>query len=541
MRLRRAILVLSATACLAATTPPSPPAAALDQALTAYAAADRPGCAAGVMEGGRLAYARGYGVADIETRQPITPQTPFNLASMSKAFTGAAIALLIRDGRLNEDDDIRRYLPELRDYGRPIRIRHLLHHTSGLRNHMALSVFQPTGPLPTHEQALALVFRQSALNFAPGTRHQYDSPNYVLLAEIVARVSGMPFPRFLEARIFRPLGMRHTGFSVPGLARAYAVQPDGSFRLNEAVNRAMGSSGLVSTLDDFAIWLGALDSGRLGDPELLRRMMAPERLADGTIISYGYGLASEQAHDGLPGLAMIGHGGQTAAYRSTFSYFPGRGFGAILLCNVSNAPLDAANAAVEAWVETLPHPPAIQAVSSPQLPAEDVARLAGFYLDPVGDELRQFTAEEGALKLVYFGQAYPLRHTGHGRYELEGAGSFRFADGRLTETAEGQARIAYDKLPPAEPRPPGDYAGDYRSADVDGHVAMRADGDRLVMTLAGQDVPLDPVHTDGFAAFTSGFGHIAFQRGADGRVTGFTLSDLAGINLMRFARAPDRG
>jgi CubicO group peptidase (beta-lactamase class C family) len=174
--------------------------AAIGQAeLTKLIAAEAggPGCAAVVIADGRIVAEATSGLADLSTIRPMTPDTPVNVASMTKQFTGMAIALLIGEGKVHEDDDIRRYLPELKYYGRPIRIANLLNHSSGLRNHMALAAFQPGDHLPNHQEALALVFRQSALNFAPGTRHQYESPNYVLLAEIVSRVSGRPYPAFI--------------------------------------------------------------------------------------------------------------------------------------------------------------------------------------------------------------------------------------------------------------------------------------------------------------------------------------------------------
>ena len=516
------------------------PPSSLDSRLATLSAPGSPGCAAGMIEGGRLVHARGYGSADIETGRPITPSTPFNLASMSKQFTGAAIALLVRDGRLSVEDDVRRYLPELPDYGETIRIRHLLHHSSGLRNHMALAAFQPTGPLPTHAEALALVFRQSAPNFRPGTRHQYESPNYVLLAEIVARVSGRGFEQFLAERIFAPLGMRNTGFSSPDLARAYAVAGDGGYRLNEAVNRALGSSGLISTVEDFAIWLRALDSGALGE-DLLETMVSGTRLEDGTPISYSYGLAVDRDHDGVAGLTRIGHGGQTAAFRSTFSYFPGRGFGLVMLCNFSGAPLGVADAVVGEWLAA--QRPAATAQAQPPLAPlsrEEAARLAGTYHDPVADELRTFASEGETLKLVWFGQSYPLSHLGGGRFVLEGAGSFAFRDTpaglALLETSEDQAPVSFAKLAPAEPRPAADYAGTYASSDVDGRIAIRVEGERLVMALAGNDIALAPVHTDGFAAFEAGFGRIAFTRDSAGRVDGLTMTTLSGISRMRFDR-----
>lgn len=499
----------------------------------------RPGCAVGVIEDGRLLHARGYGSADISTGRPITTKTAFNIASMSKQFTAAAIGLLIADGRLDEEDDVREYLPELPDYGPTIRIRHLLHHTSGLRNHMALASFQPSGPLPTHEEALSLVFRQKALNFRPGSRHQYESPNYVLLAEMVERVSAMPFERFLKERIFLPLGMKDTGFASPGVARAYNVRPDKSLVLNEAVNRARGSSGLRSTVADFAKWLAALGDGKIVPRPLFQRMLAGTRLEDGTPISYSYGLQVERDHGGVPGLTMIGHGGQTAAYRSTFSYFPDHRSGTVMLCNAGNAPLNLAQGIAADWVKARfgprPRPRAAAAAKAGPVPLSprEAARLAGVYHDPEGDELRTFAAEGSTLKFVYFGEGYPLAHLGGGRFALEGVGEFRFDGDGMTETAP---TLAFTRLAAPAPRPPGDYSGRYASAEVDGRAEFRVEDGKLMMKLPGGEIPLEAIATDNFAAPAQGFGRIAFLRDSAGIVTGLTLSTLSGISLLRFER-----
>lgn len=513
-------------------------APAAEPRFAALADPYRPGCAVGVIEGGRLVHARGYGAADLSTGRPITPRTAFNIASMSKQFTAAAIGLLIADGRLDEEDDVREFLPELPDYGRTIRIRHLLHHTSGLRNHMALAAFQPTGPLPTHEEALSLVFRQGAANFRPGTRHQYESPNYVLLAEIVERVSAMPFERFLKERIFLPLGMKDTGFASPALARAYNFRPDGSLALNEAVNRARGSSGLLSTVEDFSKWLAALGDGKIVSKPLLRRMLAGTTLEDGTAIAYSYGLQVERDHGAVPGLTMIAHGGQTAAYRSTFSYFPDHRFGIVMLCNASNAPLHLAQEIAAEWVKSKFRPAAIAAATPPSAPLApgEAARLAGIYHDPKGDELRSFTAEGPALKLAFFGQAYPLAPLGGGRFALEGLGEFRFDGERMVETGPGRPALAFTRLAPPGPRPLEAFAGRYGSREVDGEIAFRAEGGRLTMKLPAAEVPLEPIAADAFAAPGQGFGRIAFERDSSGAVAGLTLSTLSGISRLRFER-----
>ncbi len=536
------VLACSTALLIAARAPgpgPSPAVAALDTAMTGHATTATPGCAAGVIEHGRLAYARGYGAADLATGRQIDTRTVFNLASMSKSFTAAAIALLVRDGTIGLEDDIRRWLPALPDYGRTIRIRHLLHHTSGLRNHMALAAFQPGAPLPSHEEALALVFRQSGLNFEPGSRHQYESPNYVLLAEIVTRASGRSFERFLRERIFMPLGMTDTGFASPALARVYAPGAGGGFVLNERVNGARGSSNLLSSLRDFATWLTALDSDRLA-PGLLRDMMAGTRLNDGSPVSYSYGLSVSRDHEGVAGLNMIAHGGQTAAWRSQFNYFPGRGFGVVILCNAANAPpRQAAQAAVEAWVGAgFTRPPAPAPAVNVPLSPEDAARFAGTWLDPAADDIRLFSAEGGRLNFVYGGRPYPLEHRGNGRFSLGTLGEFRFSDGSMIETGPNQPAIAFTRQPAAPPVAPADFAGTYRSRDVDGELVVRvADHGGLSLTAPFGDMPLDPIHPDGFAAAAAGVGHVAFRRDDNGAVSGLTITTLSGIGRMRFDRA----
>ena len=532
------VALASSAALLIAASPPGPAASALNDAMAANATTATPGCAVGVIEQGRLAYERGFGAADLGTGRQIDPRTVFNLASMSKSFTAAAIALLVRDGTTGLEDDVRRWLPDLRDYGHTIRIRHLLHHTSGLRNHMALAAFQPGAPLPSHGEALALVYRQSALNFAPGSRHQYESPNYVLLAEIVARASGQSFEQFLQERIFTPLGMTDTGFASPALARVYAPNPGGGFVLSERVNGARGSSNLLSSLRDFATWLIALDGDRLA-PGLLRDMMAGTRLNDGSSVSYSYGLAVSRNHDRVPGLTMISHGGQTAAWRSQFNYFPGRGFGVIMLCNVANAPRQAAQTAVAAWVGTNFTSRASTAPTEnvPLAPGE-ATRFAGTWLDPEGDDVRIFSAGGDLLNLVYAGQPYPLEHRGGGRFALGNLGEFRFAGDSMVETGPNQPAITFARQRPAAAMAPADYAGTYRSRDVDGELVVRvADNGGLSLAAPFGEMPLEPIHPDGFAAAAAGVGHVAFRRDGGGTVSGLTISTLSGIGRMQFERA----
>lgn len=494
----------------------------------------------GVVEDGRLSEARYEGLAELETRRPIDADTTFNIASMSKQLTAAAIGLLIADGKLSEDDEIHRHLPELPDYGVPIRIANLLEHTSGIRNHMALAAFQPGSHLPTHEEALALVFRQSALNFTPGTRHQYESANYVLLAEIVERTSKQSFGEFLEQRIFEPLGMTHSGLSSPTLARAYAEQEDGSFVLSEAVNTARGSSGILTTLPDFALWVANYDQGTLGGASLRQRMLSTSTLADGTPLAYRYGLMKEADYGGIQGLLRISHGGQTASYRSTVGYFPGKGFGTIVLCNTTTDVRAIEAPLVERWLAKQGDAVAKPALEAIAPPIGLVKRLAGTYHDADDDLTLDFTAQDGTLALLFYGSALPLVHRGDGRFVLEGAGEWRFreANGQVTvtEVVPNQAKLVYAKLPGFEPQAASQFAGAYRSRDVDGEVAVTPGDGALVVTIPMGPATLRQIGTDAFAAPEQDFTHLAFTRAADGAVDGLLLTLASGITRMRFER-----
>lgn len=524
-----------------ARTPPSQPSNQPSTRGPVASGTDvRPGCAVGVVEDGRLSEARYDGFAALETRRPIDADTTFNIASMSKQLTAAAIGLLIADGKLSEDDEIHRHLPELPDYGVPIRIANLLDHTSGIRNHMALAAFQPGSHLPTHEEALSLVFRQSALNFVPGTRHQYESANYVLLAEIVERVSGRSFGEFLQLRIFGPLGMTHSGFSSPTLARAYAEQPDGSFVTSEAVNTARGSSGVLTTLADFALWMANYDHGKVGGPSLRQRMLSTSTLADGTPLGYRYGLVKEADHGGVPGLLRISHGGQTASYRSAFGYFPGKGFGTVVLCNTTTDVRAIEAPLVERWVARQGGTVATPEAEATPLPTGMVERLAGTYHDASDDLTLELVAQDGTLALLLYGTALPLTHRGDGRFVLEGSGEWRFreADGQVTvvEDAPNQADLVYAKLPGFEPQAAGEFAGTYRSPDVDGEVVVEPGAGGLAVTIPIGRATLRQIGRDAFAAPEQDYAHLAFTRGADGSVDGLVLTVSSGITRMRFER-----
>jgi CubicO group peptidase (beta-lactamase class C family) len=324
-----------------AAEPPAPSWAA--QADAVFAQLDRPdspGCALGVYQGGQVVYARGYGMADLEHDAPITPGSVFYAGSVSKQFTAMAVALAIRQGRLGADDDVRKYVPELPDYGRPITIQHLLHHTSGLRDVNTLMVLAGRRDEDAfdNEAVLRIVARQKALNFMPGDEYLYSNSGYAMLALAVERATGTPFAEYAAANIFGPLGMTvshfHTDLSalVPGRAWAYDRRPDGSFALNSPQNERAGAGGLFTTVRELARWDENFYDGRVGGPDVIRMLQTPGRLADGTELTYAWGLMLG-SYRGLP---IVEHSGSLGGYRAHIIRFPGAHTSVAILCNVSS-------------------------------------------------------------------------------------------------------------------------------------------------------------------------------------------------------------
>jgi CubicO group peptidase (beta-lactamase class C family) len=302
---------------------------------------DTPGCALAVLKDGATIYEHNYGLADVEHSIPIASSTVFSVGSVSKQFTAFAIYLLAKEARLSLDDDIRKYLPELHDFGKPITIRHLLHHTSGLRDQwvlLGLSSWREDDEI-TQQDVLNMVWRQRELNFAPGDDFVYSNTGYTLLGLIVERVSGRSLRQFTDERIFRPLGMDHTHFHehygdlVRNRAYSYNRRPDGNYSYVALSYSTIGPSGLFTTVEDLARWDENFYSGRIGGKDLLAEMQQKGQLNSGKDIEYASALEISQYR----GLRTVYHDGGDAGFRSEILRFPEAHFSVITLCNASDA------------------------------------------------------------------------------------------------------------------------------------------------------------------------------------------------------------
>ena len=322
-------------------TAPAQPAAV--DAVFARWTASSPGCAAGVSVGGRIVLERGYGMADLERDVANKAETIFEAGSVSKQFTAAAVLLLARDGKLSLDDPVRKYVPELPDYGpgRTIAIRHMLTHTSGLRDwgEVAGLAGWPRGRrVHTHAHVLDIVSRQKDLNFTPGTNWSYSNTGYNLAAIIVSRVSGQSFAEFSRERIFKPLGMTHTSWRddytriVKQRAIAYEPSTDG-YREDMPFENVHGNGGLLTTVGDLLRWNENFVSPKIGDAAFVAEQQTPGRFSDGRAHDYALGLYI-RTYRGVP---EISHSGSTAGYRAFLVRYPAQRVSVAVLCNAASA------------------------------------------------------------------------------------------------------------------------------------------------------------------------------------------------------------
>lgn len=300
-----------------------------------------PGCAVGVIRDGAFVYKRGYGMASIELQVPLSPESVFYMGSVSKQFTAASVVLAAEQGLFSLDDDLRKWIPEIPFYGHKITLRQMLHHTSGLRDELALMSLagEPVEDIYTTAEIIDLIARQKKLNFTPGDKYQYSNSNFFLLAQVVHRASGMLFSRFAQENIFRPLGMTHTRFYddrtlvLPGRVAGYSPRAGGGFSVDWSTNFAkVGDGGLMSSVDDLLPWDRNFYHNKLGKGTLLKELETRGVLNSGKTITYALGLEISE-YRGLP---TVAHGGALFGYRTEFLRFPNQNFSVICLCNVSN-------------------------------------------------------------------------------------------------------------------------------------------------------------------------------------------------------------
>lgn len=492
----------------------------VDRIFRRYSTPGSPGCALAVMKDGMIVYRQGYGRASLEHDLPILPSTVFNIGSMAKQFTAFAIALLEDEGKLSYDEDIRTYLPEMHDFGKTMTIRHLINHTSGLRDSfpelLALAEWRASD-VTTTEDVYGLLKAQRELNFPPGEEFLYANSNYVLLAVICERVSGQSFAALCQNRIFDPLGMTNSFVNdffmkvIPGRARGHYEDGEGGWITVPVTDSVVGPTNIYTTVEDLAKWDENSYSGAVGRMEILERMQQPGRLNDGTELDYAFGLMVGPAHRHR-GWQVVEHGGEQGGYSSWMVRFPEVHLSIVVLFNlflwemreyaikvadqflVNGPTREAAPTGAQGPPEAVPI----------KLTADRLQEKTGLYFNATRGALRNVTYTKGRLQydgldLVplqenrFFFEVEPETH-------IEFFPEARDAPPRMT-TITPSGEYGYDRVVRVSPpeRDLAGYEGRYYSPELDVYWTIVAEKDQLTVRRRKYvDSRLTPLFADAF-------------------------------------------
>ncbi|MCK5944669.1 MAG: beta-lactamase family protein [Planctomycetes bacterium] len=296
-----------------------------------------PGAVVLIAHGDTVLLQKGYGLADLERGVPLTPDSVLDIGSTSKQFTAASMLLLADDGALSLDDRVRAHVGELPKCFDAVTLRHLMLHTSGIPDyiHRLIEAGRRVEDVTTMDDALEALAAVVEPDFAAGTRWAYSNSNYVLISEVVERVSGLSLPQFARERIFEPLGMTRTHIHerctdlVPDRALSYSRSPRGGWRWHFSNWEQTGDGAVFTTVGDLLKWSRNFHHGKVGGGALLERMAKPGALDDGAALRYGAGLMFGD----LDGVRVVRHSGAWAAYRAELLRVPSKELTVVCLCN----------------------------------------------------------------------------------------------------------------------------------------------------------------------------------------------------------------
>lgn len=496
---------------------------------------DTPGGALLVTRGGEVLYNKAFGMADLEHHIANTPETIFEAGSVSKQFTTTAILLLAMEGKLSLDDDVRKYVPELPDFGKKITIRHMIHHISGLRDWgsvAGISGWYRTSRVHTHAHVLEILARQKALNFPPGDQYSYCNSGYNLQAIIVTRVSGMPFAEFCKQRIFEPMGMHHTEWRdnfrriVHNRSVAYAPR-NGEYFQDMPFEDVHGNGGLLTTTADLVKWNTHYKNPVVGGQELVKLQKTQGVLNDGTTISYAGGIVIGEYN----GAKQISHSGSTAGYRAWLAYYPEQDVSIAFLSNDGSANPSRVGMQVAELIFGK------QENGEPMLgtivPDEkSLQAKAGLYRSQRSDDIIELEVKDGLLQQRN-GRVWQA--TKENTF-FRGSDRIEFAGDKFTRyEPNGYAEVYVKK---AAFKPGKDvlqtFAGTYDSYEADAIFKLDIkDGKLRAFRQPDNYFFLTPLYKDTFR--TNNGNLIEFKRDQAGKITGFGYSISRASNVW-FAR-----
>ncbi len=512
----------------------------IEELLSRWDKPGSPGGAVAVIKEGEVILKKVFGLANLEHNISITPQTVFCTGSVSKQFTAFCVALLEFRGKLGFDDDIRTFVPEMPDHGVPITIRHLVYHTSGLRDHLMLIYLsgRETGELHGAEEVIHKVLaRQKTINFKPGEKHEYSNSNYFLLGEIVHRVSGMSLRDFARQNIFEPLGMNNTQYHddytrlIENRASSYYPGENGGYRNYIDTFDLVGSGGVYTTLEDMILWVQNFRDAKVGGPEVIQRILTRGKLNNDEEIGYSFGLE----HDTLKGIKTIFHSGSHGGYGAMIRMFPEEEFAVICLSNYIRLDTRYISRQIaEIYLKDLfkETQETYQAIS---LSKEQMEDKAGFYQSPTDRSVLKVSVQNDQL-LCESNFSWTVEYAPISQNEFKSVKPdmpmilkfiksdesppfviHNLFEGRLTNRYYPVKLISLTEEELLE------YTGEFYSEEMDTTWRMIIGGGKLYLRFeraqrrAPQDF-LNPTIRDEFAAWPSIF---TFSRDKNGEVSGF--------------------
>ena len=522
----------------------------IDNVFSQWNNVNSPGCALALVQDGKITYSKGYGMADLEHGLSIQPNTVFYIGSVSKQFVTAAILLLEEQGKIDLDDDIRKYFPELPDYGYPINIRNLIHHTSGIRDYLQLWQMSGLNYLDEiePEEALEIICRQKELNFEPGTRYLYSNSCYFMMALIVKRVTGKTIREYAQEHIFGPLEMNSTQFYddnrrlIKNRAFGYGGTFEGEFSNMMMRFDLVGSGGIYSTVEDLYKWDQNFYHNILGSrgDKFIDHMLTNGKFKDGSDIGYAYALNKEIYR----GLNTFGHGGALGGYRSHFVQFPDQKTSVIILCNFASmnpgglafqvADIVLADQFVEEEVVVE------EEIEPIKLSPKKLKAFEGHYWNAWGNYSRRIYVKESILMYDRGnGNETELIPVGKQKFkmnlDLPISMFVSFEENKMMVGEEGDKPELFEEYTPIEPSVSEleALAGTYQADDVDAPFELVLEDGKLFMASPDGKAQIRPVSKD---VFTQTYiGQVTFKRDDSGNVEGLVL-DAGRVRKMWYKR-----
>jgi CubicO group peptidase (beta-lactamase class C family) len=515
----------------------------VDKIFSEWDKLNSPGCALTVIEDGKIIYKQGYGIANLDSKAPITPATVFDIGSMSKQFTAACILLLAENGKISLDDDIRKYITEFPDYGKTITIRHLLYHTSGIRDYPWLMVLarMPFEDInkDKKQEIINLISRQSQLYFQPGDDYYYSNSNYLLLGVIVERVTGMSLGEYATKNIFEPLGMQNTFIfedrnrGVENKATGYIQDVNSGYSIKPDLIMC-GAGGVNSTVEDLFLWDQNFYENKIGGPNFNNTMQTCGKLNNGDAIKYAFGLEVGEYR----GLKTVGFLGYTEGFITYMVRFPEQKFTVICLANLGTMhPNELSMNVADLYLTDQLKP------IKPNEPQPETVKRTEITLDPTiydvyaGDYrfdfglLMNITKENNRLMAQADKQSkvelFPESETDFFLKVADAQISFnKDENGNVTGLTLHQMgqnmmakKVGLDEAMPIERL--AEFTGDYYNDELQVTYTIILDKDQLLVRVPrAPDSPLQ--HIDG-DKFSTSRGDTVFSRDDQGKIIGFTL------------------